>query len=112
MSSSGQSPTNWRLVFKRSAYAEFLALDGAVRRKVASQLLKIRENPLVGEPLGHKMGINLTGYRKIYVDRKRIRIVWEVRDREIVVVVLGIGPRDKGKIYRLVARRVREPETE
>lgn len=110
MNSGRQIRADWRLVFKRSAYEEFKTLDGSVRRKVAAQLLTIRGNPLVGEPLGNKMGINLTGYRKIYVDRKRIRIVWEVRARDVVIVVLGIGPRDKGEIYRLVARRAQEPD--
>lgn len=108
MSSAESTPSKVRLVFKKSAAEEFAKLDGSVKSKVAAQLQKIQENPLTGEPLGNKMGFNLTGYRKIYVDKKRIRIVWHVGVAGVVVTVIGIGPRDKGEVYRLVAERLGE----
>lgn len=108
---SAESTRRFRVLFKAAALEEFKRLDNSVKRKIAAQLLKIQENPLAGEPLGNKHGIDLTGLRKIYVDNKRLRIVWQVRAREAVVVILGIGPRDKGEIYRLVADRFREKET-
>lgn len=104
-----QNP-KFQIVFKRSAYEELKRLDNSVKPKVLAQLLKLQENPLAGEPLGNKRGINLTGYRKIYVDKGRLRIVWQVRLDKVVVVILGIGPRDKGEIYRLVADRLKEQE--
>lgn len=112
MSSEESTPTRFGVRFKKSAYWEFKKLDGSVKLKVAAQLLKIQENPLAGEPLGNKMGIDLTGYRKTYVDHKRVRIVWEVQAERVVILVMGIGPRDKGEIFRLVAQRFQEPEVD
>lgn len=110
MNSRQSTPSKFGVRFKASAYHEFKQLDGSVKPKVAAQLLKTQRNPLAGEPLGNRMGIDLTGYRRIYVDRKRIRIVWQVRAEEVVIVIVGIGPRDKGEIYHLVAQRFREQD--
>ena len=96
------------MVFKASAYQEFKALDKSVKLKVAVQLLKIQTDPLIGEPLGNRIGVDLTGFREICVDRKRMRIIWQVRASEVTVVVVGIGPRDKGEVYLTVARRLAE----
>ena len=108
MSSEKSTQSEFRLVFKVSAYREFKALDRSVKLKVAAQLLKIQTNPLIGEPLGNRMGVDLTGFRRIYVDKKRLRIIWQVRASEVTVLVIGIGPRDKGEVYLTVARRLAE----
>lgn len=109
MSDRGEPP--FRIRFKASAWREFKALDGSLKPLVAAQLKKIQENPLAGEPLGNKMGIDLTGYRKIYVAKKKIRVVWQVVHDRAVVVVIGIGRRDKGAIYTTVVRRLMERES-
>lgn len=84
-------------------------MDGSLRVEVGAKLLKIAQNPLVGDALGNKMGQDLTGLRKLYANNKRIRIVWHVSADEITVVtIFGIGSRDKGEIYRLVAERFKE----
>ncbi len=99
-----------KVVFKKSAYEEFRELDGGVKKKVLAQLIKVRDNPLSGEPLGNKRGHDLTGYRKIYVDNRRVRIVWRFDLDRIVVVVMGIGPRDKGEVYMHILDRLAESE--
>lgn len=108
MNLEASNQTKWKVWFKESAYKEFKQLDGSVKRKVAAQLLKIEQNPFVGESLGNKMGVNLTGYRKIHVDKKRVRIVWKIDAARVVVTIMGIGPRDKGEIYKLIINRMSE----
>ncbi len=110
MSLKESTPNSFRVVFKQSAYDEFKRLDNSVKLKVAAQLLKIQGNPLVGEALGNKFGIDLTGLRRIYVDNRRLRIIWEVQWDRVIVLVFGIGSRDKEEIYKLVARRFKEKE--
>ncbi|MGE5590101.1 MAG: type II toxin-antitoxin system RelE family toxin [Bacillota bacterium] len=105
MSSDESTPTSMKLTFKRSAWQEAIDLDGSVKKKVLAQLLKIRDNPLTGEPLRG----DLAGCRKIYVNDKRLRIVWQVQPGR--VVILGVGKRDKDEIYRLVQGRFDEQET-
>jgi len=94
-----------KLTFKRSAWEEVIELDGSVKKKVLAQLVKICDNPLAGEPLGG----DLAGYRKIYVNDKRLRIVWQVQPNK--VVILGVGKRDKSEIYRLIKGRFGEEES-
>ena len=106
MSSEKSTQSEFRLLFKASAYQEFKAPDAPVKSKVVAQLLKMQANPLVGEPLGNRMDVDLTGFRRIYVGRKRTRIIWQVRASEVTVLVIGIGPCDKGEVYRTVARRL------
>lgn len=105
MISEESTPTNGvKLAFKRSAWDEVRRLDGSVKKKVLAQLIKIRDNPFTGEPLGR----NLASCRKIYVNDKRLRVVWQVMSGK--AVVLGVGKRDKGEIYRLVQGRLDEEE--
>lgn len=106
---SDDSQKKTKLRFKRSAHTEWKDLDGSLKVEVGAKLLKIASNPLTGEPLGNKAGQDLSGLRKIYANKKRIRIVWEVsQDTITIVTIFGIGPRDKGEIYRLVAERFGE----
>ena len=56
------------------------------------------------------MGIDLTGYRKIYFGKKAYRIVYEIQRKRLVVLVIGIGKREREEIYREVARRLKRPE--
>jgi mRNA interferase RelE/StbE len=53
------------------------------------------------------MGIDLTGYRKIYFGKKGFRIVYEIRHQRLVVLIIGIGRREREEIYREIARRMR-----
>ena len=56
------------------------------------------------------MGIDLTGYRKIYFGKKGYRIVYEIQRQRLVILVIGIGKRERAEIYREVARRLRRLE--
>ncbi|MCL5677013.1 MAG: hypothetical protein M1602_03970 [Firmicutes bacterium] len=105
MSSEASTPTSLKLTFKRFAWDEVTRLDGSVKKKVLAQLVKIRDHPLVGEPLGR----NLAGCRKTYVNDKRLRIVWQVNPGK--VVILGVGKRDKDEIYGLIEGRFDEEES-
>jgi mRNA interferase RelE/StbE len=53
------------------------------------------------------MGIDLMGYRKISFGKKGYRIVYEIQRERLVILVIGIGRRERAEIYREVARRLR-----
>jgi mRNA interferase RelE/StbE len=42
----------------------------------------------VPAPLGNKAGINLDGYFKLYADKKQIRIIYDVAEDIIKVIVI------------------------
>jgi len=91
---------NYDIIFHKDAAKELGDLDGRERIAVLKQLKKIKENPELGEELGNKAGFNLTGYRKIYVDKKRIRIVYRIIEYRLLVYVISIGKRENMDVYR------------
>lgn len=98
----------YKVEFLPEAAREFDALDGSLKKIAAKQLDKLAERPELGEPLGRRMGIDLTGYRKIYFGKKNYRIVYEVRKQRLVILVIGIGKREREEIYREVSDRLKK----
>ncbi len=79
------------------------------RKEAANKIEALAENPFFGKPLGKKYGIDLTGFYKIYLSKKKYRIVYRLIGKNIEVIeIVGIGKRDKEEVYRLVARRLRK----
>lgn len=89
-----------------SARDELLKLDGRLLLMVAKQLIKLQENPLAGKELGNRAGIDLTGYRKLYVDNRRMRIVYRYQQNILVVFVVSIGKREDMAVYIEALRRM------
>jgi len=58
--------------FLPDAAREFDALDASLKKVAAKQIDKLAERPELGEPLGKRMGIDLTRYRKIYFGKKGV----------------------------------------
>jgi len=88
------------------AREDFRRLDRRVQIQVAKLLKQLESNPYKGEHLGNKAGIDLTGYYKLYADKKKIRIVYTVLEKEIVVKVIAIGPRQEMIVYHEAIRRL------
>jgi mRNA interferase RelE/StbE len=88
---------------------DFDNLDGAVKKQIAKKIDALVENPFLGEPLGNKFGINLTGFYKLYAIKKKYRIAYHlVGDRLEIIEIIAIGKRDKEEVYRLVAKRLKK----
>jgi len=68
------------------------------------QLVKLENNPKYGDPLGNKAGINLDGYFKLYADKKRIRIIFQVTDH--VIKIIAIDKREDMEVYRIALKRI------
>ena len=96
----------YKIEFLPDAEKDFGALDGSIRKEVAKKIDALAENPFLGKPLGTKYGVDLTGFYKIYVSKKKYRMVSRLIGRHIEVIeIVGIGKRDKEEVYKLVARR-------
>mgnify|MGYP000918073613 CR=1 FL=1 len=94
----------WKTRLIEEARDDFKALDGRQKVLVAKQLTKLERDPYVGRHLGNKMGMDLTGYYKLYADGKRIRIVYSIVDDFIEVV--AIGEREDMEVYRSASLRI------
>ena len=67
---------------------------------VLKKIQKISQNPLVGNELGNKANNNLVGFRKVYVENKRVRIVYKIIDDKIEIFIVTVGKRDDMEVYR------------
>lgn len=81
-------------------------LDHRVRLLVFKQLKKLSQSPQLGDLLGNKAGMDLSGCRKMYVDHKRVRIVYRIIEEVIVVEVIAIAQRDDMSVYREASQRI------
>lgn len=96
----------YKLKWKREAEVEFDRLDTGLRKQAFTQLKKLAASPDLGLPLGHKAGLDLTGYNKLYFEKKKYRIVYRIDAAAQEVVIFAIGKREDMKVYREVVRRL------
>jgi mRNA interferase RelE/StbE len=67
------------------------------RNKLAERLLhpRVPASRLSGHPDRYKIKLRSAGYRLVY----------EVRDGELIVVVIAVGKRERNAVYRAAAGR-------
>ena len=93
---------SYELAFLESALKEWRALDASLReqfkKKLAERLLqpKVPKDRLHGgDGSRYKIKLRASGYRLVY----------EVRDAEVVVLVIAVGRRDGSEVYGRASRR-------
>jgi len=93
--------------FIPEAVKDYKSLDGSIKILVNEKIDKLKENPFLGEALGNKNNIDLTGFYKIYIAKKAYRIIYRIVKNEIEIIeIWGIGKRDKAEIYKIIGKRV------
>lgn len=98
----------YKIEFLPDAAKDFDDLDKSVRKEAVKKIDALSKNPFLGKPLGNKLGINLTGFYKLYFAKKKYRVVYRLIGEHIEVLeIFGIGKRDKEEIYKLVAKRLK-----
>ena len=83
---------SWSVRIKNSARKELRRITGDDRRRLISAIDGLAENPYRGSALKGE----LTGLRRIRVGS--YRILYEIRDGELVVLVVRVGHRRQ--VYR------------
>ncbi len=86
---------NYNLEFKPKALKEWDKLNSTIKEQFKKKLKERLETPLIEKD-------KLSGYENIYKIKLRTagyRLAYEVKDEEIVVLVLSVGKREKNKIY-------------
>ena len=100
---------SYKVEFIPEAVQDYKKLDGSIKKLVNKKIDELSEKPLLGELLGHKHNIDLTGFYKVYAVKKSIRIVYRlISPSQIEVIeIWGIGKRDKEEIYRIIGKRIK-----
>lgn len=94
----------YELAFHPAALEEWRKLDGGLRTQLKKKLEERLQNPRVpaarlsGAKERYKIKLGDAGYRLVY----------EVRDHALVVVVISIGKRERNAAYKAAAQRVIE----
>ena len=96
----------YRVILIAEAADDFRHLDGSLKKPVAKQLKKLETSSLLGEHLGNKTGLDLTGYYKLYAAKKGVRIVYHIIDQEVIVEVVAIGKREDLSVYQTALKRI------
>lgn len=95
---------SYSLEFKESALKEWKKLDGGIREQFKKKLAERLERPRVeaarlsGMPDCYKIKLKNAGYRLVY----------QVDDNRIVVIVVAVGKRENSVVYRVAGKRMKE----
>lgn len=101
---------SFSIEFLPEAAGDYKGLDGSVRKDVNKKINELAENSFLGERLGDKLSIDLTGFLKVYVHSKKYRIVYRLitPQRIEIIEIWGIGKREKKEIYKVIWERVKK----
>ncbi len=92
---------SYSLKFKKEALKEWRKLDANLRSQFKKKLEERLQNP-------HVTASRLSGNNnrfKIKLRNAGYRLVYEVRDSELVVVIIAVGKREANTAYRIAATR-------
>lgn len=92
----------YNLAFLKEALKEWDALDAIIKGQFKKKLKERLENP-------HIPSARLSGSRNRYKIKLRAvgyRLIYEVIDNEVVVVVVAIGKREGNQAYKIAAKRI------
>jgi len=100
----------YKILLIPEAVKDYKDLDGSVKISVNKKIDELKSNPFLGELLGNKFNIDLSGFYKIYVHGKKFRIVYRLLNPENIEIIeiWGIGKREKEEIYRKIGKRIKE----
>ncbi|MBI4987211.1 MAG: type II toxin-antitoxin system RelE/ParE family toxin [Rhodocyclales bacterium] len=92
----------YSLAFRESALKEWKKLDPPIREQFKKKLAERLERPRVesarlsGMPDCYKIKLKSAGYRLVY----------QVEDRTVTVVVVAVGRRERNFVYKIAVKRV------
>lgn len=95
---------SYELAFLDEALKEWRRLDAPVRDQFRTKLAERLRDPKVPSARLH-------GAKERYKIKLRsagFRLVYEVRDRDLIVLVVAVGKRERNEVYRIAARRTAE----
>jgi len=94
--------------FYEEAEKDLSKLNNSIKKLFVKKLTQIINNPEIGKDLGNKNNLILAGLKKVYFDNKRYRIVYEIKDKEILIHIIAIGKRDDIKVYKQAHSRYKK----
>ncbi|MEH0016875.1 type II toxin-antitoxin system RelE/ParE family toxin [Citrobacter portucalensis] len=94
---------SYTVKFREDELKEWQKLDKAIQQQFAKKLKKCCENP-------HIPSAKLRGIKDCYKIKRRtsgFRLVYQVIDDTLVIVVVAVGKRERSEVYNLASERFR-----
>ena len=91
----------YKLEFVRDAFKEWKALDASIQKQFKKKLVERLDAPeiasarLIGSQNRYKIKLRSAGFRLIY----------EVHQQEVLVLVVAVGKRERNAVYQAAAKR-------
>jgi len=92
----------YKLAFKADAEKEWLNLDSSIRNQFKKKLIERLEEPRIESARLN----NMKDCYKIKLRSAGYRLVYQVRDKEIVVSVVAVGKQGRNQVYNIAVKRV------
>jgi mRNA interferase RelE/StbE len=92
----------YELFFKQDALKEWNKLDSTIRTQFKKKLIERLDNPKVESS-------RLNGMKDCYKIKLRkagYRLVYQVRDLEVIVSIVAVGKRERNSVYKIAAKRI------
>jgi mRNA interferase RelE/StbE len=93
---------SYKLLFRAQAKKEWDRLDASIKSQFKKKLVERLEEPRIESA-------RLNGMRDCYKIKLRsigYRLVYQVRDDELVVSVVAVGKRERNAVYKAASKRV------
>ena len=93
---------SYKLLFKADALKEWKLLDNPIRtqflKKLKKRIIKprVEQSRLSGMKNCYKIKLRSSGYRLVY----------EVRDSQLIVSVVAVGKRERNLVYKAAIKRI------
>ncbi len=92
--------------FHPEAKKELQKLNNSIQLLFTKKLKQVLKFPEIGENLGNKNHLNLSGFKKVYFNNKKYRIIYQIIENEILIHIIAVGKRDDMEVYKKANKRI------
>lgn len=97
----------YKIVFLKEVDKDLLSLDYSLKIEIFKKLKQISQFPEIWKNLWNKMWLNLSWYKKVYVNSKKVWIVYKIIDEKIEILIIAIWKRENEIVYKNAFNRIK-----
>lgn len=93
----------YKLIAHEDFEKEWQKLPTPIQTQLKKKIAKLLENPHVPK---NRLGGELSGFYKIKLLKAGVRVVYQVIDDELVMLLLAVGKREDSEVYDTAIERL------
>lgn len=95
----------YKLVAHKDFEAEWQKLPTTIQTQLKKKIAKLLDNPKIPK---NRLKGDLAGFYKIKLKKAGIRLIYQVKDGELIILLLAVGKRADSEIYETAVARISE----